>query len=330
MGTRDAATQDAGGTRLAALSPGLGAVDPPPRGVVHGNGCRLDTGAGRWHPTPAFDSSQATMVPNTSQVYLDNLKYQQSFGGELMVVVLDGDVRRLFTPRNRAALAAIESEIAGTGRFSTIIGPDTAMEFAHRQVDIAGPLMLEPWARQAAAANQVERDALQAAFRAGGGRRRAAGGAVRPASDASSPQPAARTSGVLAVRRARRGQGGERARSRRHSCPARGSPPGQTCRSRSRGGWRSRTLRRRRRVPAGRRWTGIHDGDRHGDARTDQINERDEEGETAHSGLYSLAAMVAVLLLVFRARWRLAPVPVIGPVAMIWAFRRRRLPRIRA
>jgi hypothetical protein len=72
------------------------------------------------------------MISRTSQVYLDNLKYQKSFGGELMVVVLDGDVTRLFTARNRAALAAIESDIAKSGRFHTIIGPDTAVTFATR------------------------------------------------------------------------------------------------------------------------------------------------------------------------------------------------------
>ena len=47
-----------------------------------------------------FDSGQGTMVSNTSQVYVDNLKYQGSFGGELMVVVFDGDIRQLFTAQH--------------------------------------------------------------------------------------------------------------------------------------------------------------------------------------------------------------------------------------
>ena len=136
MGTSDAVTRDAGRTRLARAFAAWARLIRRRVAWLTAAVVALTLVLAGGLPRLAFDSSQATMVPDTSQVYLDNLKYQQSFGGELMVVVLDGDVRHLFTPRNRAALAAIESEIAGTGRFSTIIGPDTAMEFAHRQVDI--------------------------------------------------------------------------------------------------------------------------------------------------------------------------------------------------
>jgi uncharacterized protein len=261
-------------------------------------------------PRLEFDSSQETMVPSTSQVYLDNLKYQESFGGELMVVVLDGEVRRLFTPGNRAALAAIESDLAGTGRFSTIIGPDTAMEFAHRQVDIAGPLMLAALERdKAAAADQAERDALQAAFDG------------RTAADAE-----------------RLGAVGERSLDNRRYVEFLLFDEDGEIRAANAGAFPDAThallvVHLRGNMSLAEQGIAVEDVEgavrRHpldgigtmvtGTATlTDEVNDR-TRSEMARSGLYSLAAMVVVLLLVFRARWRLLVLPVIA-VAMIWAF----------
>lgn len=261
-------------------------------------------------PRLEFDSSQETMLPGTSQVYLDNLTYQESFGGELMVVVLDGDVRRLFTSGNRAALAAIESELAGTGRFSTIIGPDTAMEFAHRQVDIAGPLMLGALARdQAAAADQAERDALQAAFDS------------RTAADAE-----------------RLGAVGERSFDNPRYVEFLLFDEDGEIRAANAGAFPDAThallvIHLRGNMSLAEQGTAVEDVERAvrghpldgigtmvtGTATlTDEVNDR-TRSEMARSGLYSLAAMVVVLLLVFRARWRLLVLPVIA-VAMVWAF----------
>jgi uncharacterized protein len=261
-------------------------------------------------PRLEFDSGQETMVPNTSQVYLDNLKYQESFGGELMVVLFRGDIRRLFTPRNRSALAAIESEIAGTGRFSTIIGPDTAVEFADRQVDVAGPLALAALQRdQAAAADQAERDALQAAFesrtaadaeRLGAVDERSLDdprnvefllfdehGEVRAANSGAFPDAAhallvAHLKGNMSL-----DEQGVAVEDVEHA--VRGHPLDGI----------------------GTMVTGTA-------TLTDEVNER-TKSEMARSGLYALAAMVAVLLLLFRARWRLLVLLVIA-VAMVWAF----------
>jgi hydrophobe/amphiphile efflux-3 (HAE3) family protein len=261
-------------------------------------------------PRLEFDSSQETMLPGTSQVYLDNLTYQESFGGELMVVVLDGEVRRLFSPGNRAALAAIESELAGTGRFSTIIGPDTAMEFAHRQVDVAGPLMLGALERdQAAAADQAERDALQAAFDS------------RTAADAE-----------------RLGAVGERSFDNPRYVEFLLFDEDGEIRAANAGAFPDAThallvIHLRGNMSLAEQGTAVEDVERAvrghpldgigtmvtGTATlTDEVNDR-TRSEMARSGLYSLAAMVVVLLVVFRARWRLLVLPVIA-VAMVWAF----------
>lgn len=310
MATSDAAERDAGRTRLARGFAAWARLIRRRVAWLTAAVVVLTVVLAGGLPRLEFDSSQKTMVPNTSQVYLDNLKYQSSFGGELMVVVLDGDVRQLFTPRNRAALAAIESEITGSGRFSTIIGPDTAMEFAHREVDIAGPLMLGALERdQAAAADQAERDALQAAFdsrtaadaeRLGAvgersfdnpryvefllfdehGEIRAANAGAFP--DATHALLVAHLEGNMSLEE--QGVAAEDV---------------------------ERAVRRHPLDGIGTMVTGTA-------TLTNEVNERTKT-EMARSGLYSLAAMVVVLLLIFRARWRLLVLPVIA-VAMVWAF----------
>jgi hydrophobe/amphiphile efflux-3 (HAE3) family protein len=261
-------------------------------------------------PRLEFDSGQETMVPDSSQVYLDNVRYQESFGGELMVVLLHGDIRRLFTPRNRAALAAIESEIAGTGRFSTIIGPNTALEFADRQVDVAGPLALAALQRdQAAATDQAERDALQAAFES-----RTAADAERLGAVGGRSFDDARYLDFLLfdehgeVRAANAGAFPDATDALlvahlegNMSLDEQGVAVEDVVRA----------VRRHALDGIGTTVTGTA-------TLTDEVNDR-TKSEMARSGLYSLAAMVAVLLLVFRARWRLLVLPVIA-VAMIWVF----------
>jgi hydrophobe/amphiphile efflux-3 (HAE3) family protein len=49
-----------------------------------------------------------------------------------------------------------------------------------------------------------------------------------------------------------------------------------------------------------------------------EINDR-TKSDMARTGLLALAVMVAVLLLVFRARWRLLALPLVG-IGMVWAF----------
>lgn len=261
-------------------------------------------------PRLEFDSGQDTMVPNTSQVYLDNLKYQKSFGGELMVVVLDGDIRGLFTAGNRAALAAIEAEIARTGRFHTIVGPDTAMEFADRQIGIAGPLMLGALTRdQAAAGTQAERDALAAEFAA-----RTASDAERLAAVGEQSFDNPRYVEFLLfdergeVRAAQRGAFPDATHALlvahlegNMSLDEQGVAADDV----------ERAVRRHPLDGIGTMVTGSA-------ALTGEVNERTKT-EMGRSGLFSVLAMVVVLLLVFRARWRLLVLPVIA-VAMIWAF----------
>ena len=118
-------------------------------------------------PRLEFRSSQDTMVSPDSAVYRENLRYQGAFGGEVMVVVFDGDIHQLFTAENRAELDRLTSELQRTGRFHAIIGPDTALEFAAEQIEVSAPLTLAAYERDlAAATTQEERDRIAAAFEA--------------------------------------------------------------------------------------------------------------------------------------------------------------------
>jgi hydrophobe/amphiphile efflux-3 (HAE3) family protein len=243
-----------------------------------------------------FDTGQATMISPASQVYLDNVKYQRSFGGELMVVVLDGDIRRLFTATNRAALAAIERDTMATGRFHTIIGPDTAMTFADRQVDVATTLVMAAGDPAVVAARAASADA----------RRLAAAGAR------SFDNP--RYVEFLLfdehgdVRAAQRGAFPDR----RHAllvAHLRGNLSLDE---------QGHAVRDIERAVKAHPLAGILTLVTGTAALTSEVSDK-TKSEMGRSGLFSLLAMVLVLLLVFRARWRLLVLPVIA-VAMVWAF----------
>jgi hydrophobe/amphiphile efflux-3 (HAE3) family protein len=244
----------------------------------------------------AFDTSQATMISPASQVYLDNLKYQQSFGGELMVVVFDGDIRRLFTARNRAALAGIERDTMATGRFHTIIGPDTAMTFADRQVDVAATLVMAAGDPAVVAARAASADA----------RRLAAAGAR------SFDNP--RYVEFLLfdehgdVRSAQRGAfpDGRHALLVAH---VRGNLSLEE---------QGHAVRDIERAVTAHPLAGIGTLVTGTAALTSEVSDK-TKSEMGRGGLLSLLAMVLVLLLVFRARWRLLVLPVVA-VAMVWAF----------
>jgi hydrophobe/amphiphile efflux-3 (HAE3) family protein len=112
--------------------------------------------------TVTFRSSQDTMVSRGSNVYQDNVRYQGAFGGEVMVVIFQGDIRQMFTPANRAQLAQLEGQLQRTGLFQSISGPDTALEFARNQLSIAAPLSVAALARDQQAAATAARLAAAA------------------------------------------------------------------------------------------------------------------------------------------------------------------------
>jgi hydrophobe/amphiphile efflux-3 (HAE3) family protein len=95
-----------------------------------------------------FSSSQDTMVDPASDVYRDNLRYQERFGGEVMILLFEGRITDLVTPAHRAELDALEQGLARAGGYHTVISPVTALEYAADQVEIASSLQPQAFERE--------------------------------------------------------------------------------------------------------------------------------------------------------------------------------------
>ena len=146
----------------------------------------LAPGLGRLH----FSSSTDTIIPSTSPVYRDNVNYQRAFGGDPMLVLFTGDVRRLFTPQNRRELTRLERALVRDGRYHALISPLTVLRNAAAELPIAPGLQLGALAR--------DQDAAAAKARA----RSAARGATAVEQDAADAAARARLAAVFARRTA--------------------------------------------------------------------------------------------------------------------------------
>jgi hydrophobe/amphiphile efflux-3 (HAE3) family protein len=96
-----------------------------------------------------FRTSQDTLVSSSTQVYKDNARYQQQFGGETMLVLITGDPVGLFTPDNSTRLQQLESDLRATPGVDTVVGPYTAMKYAADQLTVAPQLLADASARAA-------------------------------------------------------------------------------------------------------------------------------------------------------------------------------------
>lgn len=115
-------------------------------------------------PRLEFSSTQDTMIPSGSQVYVENERYQQQFGGDPMLVLLEGDIRELFSAHNLAELERLESELMETGLFHAVLSPLTTLRFAADQITsgVAEELALGAVARDQEAAAQAAREEVAA------------------------------------------------------------------------------------------------------------------------------------------------------------------------
>ena len=251
-------------------------------------------------PRLQFTSSQDTMIARNSTVARDNVRYQRSFGGEVMIVLFDGDVRKLFSPANRAELARFEEDLARTGWFHAVVGPDTVLGFAGDQAEVAGPLTIAALQRDPTIAPAV---------------------AARAASDG--PRLAAAGPHTLdnprfvdfllfdetgAIRQAQRGA----------------FPDGQHALlvARLTGNLslddQGRAVDALDRALQARRFAGVAATATGSAALVKEVNDR-MRADMARTGVLAVVAMIVVLLLLLRARWRLLTLPVVA-LAIVWAF----------
>ncbi len=70
-----------------------------------------------------FRTSQDTLVSPSTQVFKDNVRYEDEFGGETMLVLFSGDPVGLFSDQNIGALQDLEAQLRTTNGVATVVGP---------------------------------------------------------------------------------------------------------------------------------------------------------------------------------------------------------------
>jgi hypothetical protein len=120
----------------------------------------LSTGLARL----AFSTDQDTLVSSSSQVFKDNVRYQQQFGGETMLVLISGDPIDLFSNKNIGSLQQLESDLRATPGVATVVGPYASMQYADDQLTVAPDLLTratqradDPAAFQARVGTELQR-----------------------------------------------------------------------------------------------------------------------------------------------------------------------------
>lgn len=85
-----------------------------------------------------FATGQDSYLNRDSEVYKDNVDYQELFGGQAMlsVISMEGDARveDLFTPEGIATMRDVEQQLADSGQTLGVVSPLTALEFSNNLV----------------------------------------------------------------------------------------------------------------------------------------------------------------------------------------------------
>ncbi len=120
-------------------------------------------------PRVQFKTGQDAFLPASSEVYQENLRYQNQFGGDPMLVLFEGDILRLLSPPNIDTLRQIEEELAEDPRYFSVVSPLTVVQLGLEQIKIRREAtlaqMTEEQGRAAAEARQkvaAEGGSLQA------------------------------------------------------------------------------------------------------------------------------------------------------------------------
>ena len=111
-----------------------------------------------------FDTQQDTLVSPNSQVFKDNVKYQDLFGGGQIGVIFDGNVMTLLQGENLKRLEALDKKISGDPHFLNVTSPDTLLVQAETTV----PQQVQQEAAEAAAQQKAASDAARAKALAAG------------------------------------------------------------------------------------------------------------------------------------------------------------------
>jgi hypothetical protein len=103
------------------------------------------------------ESGYDTLISSSSRIFLDNERYEEQFGGSSMVVLLSGSLDDVFSPANLATLRQFEQEIADDDRFLSVMSPLTLIDLAAATAIQAGQaLEAEIAAAQETAATEAK------------------------------------------------------------------------------------------------------------------------------------------------------------------------------
>jgi hydrophobe/amphiphile efflux-3 (HAE3) family protein len=113
-------------------------------------------------PRIRFKTGQDTLVSSSSRVYQDNLRYQERFGGDPMLVLFEGDVRRLLSPPNVDTLSRLEANLKGREDVASVISPLTVVQLAADQFSLQQELALSALAGRQEQAARAAREGAAA------------------------------------------------------------------------------------------------------------------------------------------------------------------------
>lgn len=109
-----------------------------------------------------FETSQASLVAPSGDVYQVNERHQAAFGGQPLFALYTGPVEQLLAPGNLEELRSLEAELRATGHFAAVLGPVTALEFAADQLGVLPDMLAGASAReQATAPDESARAAIE-------------------------------------------------------------------------------------------------------------------------------------------------------------------------
>jgi hydrophobe/amphiphile efflux-3 (HAE3) family protein len=89
-------------------------------------------------PRLEFKTGQETLIDPSSEVARDNTRFQREFGGDPMLVLFEAEdgrrITELFATGNRAELERFARDLAATGHYHSVITPLTVVEFASQTI----------------------------------------------------------------------------------------------------------------------------------------------------------------------------------------------------
>ena len=108
-----------------------------------------------------FDTQQDTLVPAGSKLFRDNVRYQDTFGGGELVVLLEGPVTGLYEGENLKRVERLHEAVAANPRFFRTVSPDTILRAAETEaVSRSRNALTEAAAVQGRAADEARRKAV--------------------------------------------------------------------------------------------------------------------------------------------------------------------------